>query len=279
MSFKSELFGPIDDNAYVKPIDPNTGASVSGYKPRNYGAVPQGSIVGTSPFPRELLIPREQWKERIEEKQRKGIRGVDLIRKMNGKWLNQSPSNYCWFFATCHAVMILRGYMGLPFVRLNPFIDGCIIDGGANRGGWGTEGLEHFINTGCASDAFSSVGWGQSGQDSSNNQAIRSYRQYVEASRDDAAKHKVTEWWDLTPRSLDEKVSCLLQDPPIPVSSGYNYEGHQTVSVDAIWTPETGYGVTDMDSYTRDGSPHLRNRSERRAAGDDQVAPRVTMAS
>lgn len=102
MAFASDLGGIqlIDDANWRNFAKPVSGPDSGNYIPRDWAAQPLGSVPGTSPFPKELLLPRVEWKERIEEKQRTGTRLSDLCKASPVKWLIQkSPwihTNYCF---------------------------------------------------------------------------------------------------------------------------------------------------------------------------------------
>jgi hypothetical protein len=253
----------VTDDNWRDHVQPPSGNDGPAYYPRDWDAQPLASIPGTSAFPAELLIPRVEWKERIEEKERTKTRLIDLCRASPVKWLHQARTNYCWCYAVVHGVMILRMLSNQPYVRLSPASVAAPIKGYRNQGGWGSQALEFIIQHGVAAEEF----WPQNAID----------RRYFEASRENAALHKVTEWWDLRPRNFEEKASCLLAGLPVP--SGYNWMGHEMCSTDLVVLKNGGFGCIDLNSYSTDGTFDEYVLSESRGSADDAVVPRTSSPS
>jgi hypothetical protein len=276
MAFVSEIFGEIHDDSthwkFVKHIDAN-GVSESGYTARNYDDVPRGSIKNSREFPKELLIPRDQWKERIEEQQRKKIRPIDIINREAPKgWQNQHPTNSCWAFGSIsQPLMIARLLAGLPFVELSPYSVSGPINGYRDVGGWGVNAINYAIEHGVASREFWPFGVPGTSTCARDNQNAIRCRQYFEPSRDNAAKYKPTDVIELTPRSNDEKMSACLQPIPWVIPSGYNRIGHQTTTIGGLVLPNGEFGFLDLDNYSSDGTPHLVTRTFNHGMADDQL--------
>lgn len=270
MAFKSTInpSSPFADDAnwrdHVKPPQNNDGPN---YIPRDWDAQPLGSIPGTSEFPKELLIPRVEWKERIEEKERTKTQLSDILKASPVKWLIQkSPwihTNYCWAYGVVHGIMAHRVVQNQPYRRLSPTSVAAPIKNYRNQGGWGSQALEFIIKYGVAAEEF----WPQNRID----------QQYFEPSRENAALHKVTEWWDLRSRNFDEKASCLLANMPVP--SGYSWMGHEMCSCDLIVLKNGGFGCRDLNSYSSDGTFDEYILTESRGAADDAVVPRTVTPS
>lgn len=287
MPFVSELaqqLPVIDDSNWRDAVVPPQGDDGPAYIPRDWTAQPLGSVTGTGEFPRELLIPRAEWKERIEELERTKTRLSDLLRALHAQGqfvcLNQNPTNYCWCYAVVHAVMIARAVAGEPFVRLSPYSVATLIKSGRNQGGWGTQALERIVREGVASEEFwpqEKPGTSSSARSAANMAAIRNWQQYVAGSRENAALHKVSEWWDLRSRNWDEKMSALLHR--LPVASGYSWMGHERCSIDPVVLSNGDTGCVDLDSYTSDGSLDLKVLASGRGAADDACVPRVVNPS
>lgn len=277
--FVSDLGGAtiIDERNWRDFVVPPQADGEPAYIPRDYDAHPVGSYQGGNPFPAELLIPESEWKERIEEMERKKTRISDMIATAPRRWLNQSPTNYCWCYAVVHAIMIARHIANLPYARLSPFSLACVIKNYRNIGGWGSQALEGAIKWGVADEKF----WPQetpemnsSERSRANMSAINNGRQYFAASRASALEHTVTEFYDLRPRSWKEKISCLLRR--MPVASGYNWMGHEMTSIDAVILPNGRVGCTDMDHYGSNGNYNKRAMSESQGTADDGVVPLVS---
>jgi hypothetical protein len=244
-------------NAPVRGLDSN-GVSESGYIPRDYGEDPVFSGFGARKFPRELLIPEDEWKERIEERERKGMRLVDRLEKSGVFKLNQSPSWYCWCYATIHGVMGANiGQNEPPRMLVPESVAGPIMNY-RKQGGWCSKALAYIAEHGVADTSV----WPWTSHSQANK------RQYFEGSRENARLTIVGEWYDDLNR--EEKASCLLMGIPVP--DCYNYEGHATCSVELIYRDGT-FGVIDIDSYYRTQF-HARARMGSRAWGSDAVAIR-----
>lgn len=253
----------IDDKnwqQFKKPYNTH-GVSATGYVPRDLKAFPVGSMECTARFPRELLIPREQWKERIEEKQRKKTRLSDLCTASPVKWLNQSPSWYCWCYAVVHGVMVTRIVQNEPYRALVPESVAGPIKNYRKQGGWGSQALKYIAEHGVADETV----WPRTNHSDANTP------KYFEASRKNAAETKIAEWWDLSD-DFDAKASLLLRNIPVP--SGYSWMGHEMCSIDLVVMPNGGFGCMDLDSYARNGKYNTQTLSESKGTGDDMVSPR-----
>lgn len=261
---------------FVKPLN-GDGVSESGFISRDLIENPFGCYEGSSSFPSELLYDEKQIKEIIEEQERNQTSLKHIIDRAPPLWLNQSPTNYCWCYAVVHGVMIVRLVAGYPLERLSPYSAACIIKNFKNNGGWGSQALTHIVKYGVASEKFWPMETPEmsSGQrESANMNAIRNGRQYLESSRADAARHVVTEFYELRPRNWLEKLSCLVRRMPVP--SGYNWMGHEMCSIRAVILPNGQLGCEDMDHYGSKGKYNSRIMTQSRGTADDQVVPLVS---
>lgn len=243
------------------------GAQVSetGYTPRDFDQSPRGSIVCAEAFPHSMLIPRSEWRERIEEKERKKTRLSDLCTAAGPIWTNQSPSWYCWCYCVTHGVMALNAVQNERPRRLVPESVAGPIMNYRKKGGWPSKALDYIAEHGIADD----TAWPWNGHTAANK------KQYFAPSRANAAQTKITEWWEL--RTFEEKASCLLRNIPVP--SGYSWMGHAMASIDLIVMRGGGFGCLDLDSYARNNMYNTKAIEERRAAGNDMVAPRFISPS
>jgi hypothetical protein len=250
---------------YAQPVAADEGqgerTSESGYVRRDYGEDPVGSGYGARPFPSELLIPENEWKERIEERERKGLRLIDRLEASGVFKLDQSPSWYCWCYATIHGVMAANIAQNEPPRMLTPESVAGPIMNYHKKGGWCSKALAYIAKNG-VSDV---TAWPWESHAQANK------KQYFEGSRDNASKTIVNEWWDGLNR--EEKASCLLRDIPVP--DCYDYEGHATCSMELIYK-DGAFGVIDVDSYfKRNGNRfHARARMGRKAWGTDAIGIR-----
>jgi hypothetical protein len=275
----------IDDSNWrdhVMPISTtDKNMSQSGYIPRDYSAVPFGSYGdGVSAVPPDLLYDEKQLKEIFTEQNAKGTSLKHIIDRAPKRWLNQSPTNYCWCYAVVHGVMIIRYVNNLPFERLSPYSVAAMIKQGRNNGGWGSQALTYIINNGVASEEFwpaETETMSSSQRESANMAAIRNWRQYADSSRADAAKRKVKEFYELRPRDWLAKLSLIARRIPVP--SGYNWMGHEMCSIQGVILPNGQLGCIDMDHYGSNGNYNSRIMTESKGTPDDAVAPVVSEAN
>ena len=245
--------------------------SQTGLVVRNYVTRPIACAARSRRMPPELLVPRDEWIPRIEERQRKKERLIDRLldtfitfrgqRVCLFALLNQSPSWYCWCYAMTTALMASRvAENEAPRLLIPESVAGPIMRY-RKQGGYCTLAWNYMAQHGVAdAEAWP---WERHAQANSS--------RYFEPSRANAALTKPFEGWDL--ETFDEKMSCLLRD--IPTGSCYDREGHARASVDAIYR-NGQFGIIDIDSYPRGGQVDLVARMGRAAHSQDTVACRAT---
>lgn len=215
------------------------------------------------PFPKELLIPRDQWQARIQELEARKERLSDLMRFNKLPAKNQARLNYCWIFSPTHCLEIMRMLQNQEYVSLSPASAGAQIKNFRNTGGWGREALQWISDKGVCPSAV----WPDTALDrglvTPENAAL-------------ALNYRTPEWWELRPRNLDEKVSCLLRR--IPVSSGYNWWSHQTTSCDPLWL-DGEIAIRDRNQWPNYGDDNYFVLRGSKMYADDQVAPRTAVAA
>jgi hypothetical protein len=263
MGFESKLpvgakiITEANSHEFAKPIGPD-GVSESGLIIRDYGAVPLGSQGRVTKMPREFLIPRVEWRERIEERERKGLRLIDRCERSGRFRLNQSPSWYCWCYSTTTAVMARCLQQNEPPRLLVPESVAGPIMNYRKQGGWCSLALKYMMEHGIADS--SAWPW------ESHNQANR--RQYFDPSRDNARLTIVEEAWDI--EGEDEQMSCLLHG--FPMGSCYDREGHARASIEPVYV-NGQFGRIDIDSYPNSSDPFdTQVRLGRAAISSDTVA-------
>lgn len=236
-----------------------------GLVPRDYGTHPSGCHAAAPQFPTELLITETEWQSRLDTQLNNGSL-FDLREAQYDvlKSLNQDGLGLCWAFSTTKAVMYLRALMNQPAVRLSAWWVAGKVKGWRDQGGWGGESVEEVASGGVPEESF-----------------CPSYRSSFDTAetRANAAKHKITEWWDGTEsRDMNRRImiSCFLMGLP-PVLD-FNDISHSmcgcrlvslnplTIDCDNSWGESAGVkGI-----YRRTGSG---------AIPDGLVIPRVTMAA
>ena len=261
----NELF--IDDANYEQFVtDPVVGGEQQnrGMKPRDFQAVPHGSLPFAAAY-RLPIIPRGEWSGRIKELEKAQARLSDIVRAANMPSLNQNGTKYCWANAPVNCVRIIRAVNNQPFVELSPASVAARFTNYQNVGGFGTDALKFIVDNGVCSTAL----WPANAIDQQFD---------TQASRANAAQHKVTEWLDLKPRSFDQLATFLLLG--FPVAVGYNWWEHEVTALDLVETSPGVFGVRIWNSWGDSWSDRgMAVLSESRGTPDDAVAPQVAGAS
>ena len=245
------------------PSGPAPSGFSTGLIPRDYKSHPPGYLSYAPAFSEALILPEVEWEERLREQKAAKASLFDIRERYyeHLKSLNQDGLGLCWAFSTTKAVMYLQSLMSVPTVRLSAWWVAGKIKNWRDQGGWGAESLEGFVNRGAPKESLC-PGY-KSSYDTSECQA-------------DAAKHKVTEWWDGT-NSKDKNraimISCFLQN--IPHADDFNHLSHsmcgcylESINPLVIWEDNSW-----SESY---GTKGLMKLSGSKAIPDGIAIPRVT---
>lgn len=240
-----------DDSQYAK-----------GFIPRDFDTHPHGSLVYAAPF-NIPTIPRDEWPDRIADMERTKTRLSDIADQAGVPRLNQESLGYCHCFCLAYAIMAFRAAMGLPFKLLSASSIGGPVTSFQNRGAYVFDDLEQAVNVGiCEARIYPMT--------------TTSRQYYTEEARQNAALHKVTEWFDLQPRNYDQYMTCLLSRIPVPF--GFNEMGHAMTGVDPVNLGGGKFGSRVQNSWVPWQPPgDDRGRkvwSERELTPDEQYAPR-----
>lgn len=222
------------------------------------------AAAATVPFPGELLIPRNEWQARIQEMEERKSRVSDICDAAGLKVKDQANTNFCWANAPVHCLEIMRVIQNQPPVSLSPASVACRINGFKNQGGWGEDALNFLIEHG----AVPVSQWPANAIEKKYNTAL---------NQNAALEYRVTEWWNIKPRNMDELGSCLLLR--IPVAIGLNWWEHEVTAVDPVWL--NGQLAVRIDNSWGE-SWGTRGRgilAGKKAQPDDSVAARVVIAS
>lgn len=245
------------DRDFQPPSGFSTGLDLSQRTAEGYKGV-------ADPFPQALIIPRSEWQARIQEMKelKSGLNDMSIQAGLPCK--DQNGTNYCWINAPVHCVEIVRVKQNQKLVLLSPASAGGPITGFRNVGGWGKPGLEWIVANGIVPvDQWPANG------------ISRSY--YTDANRELAKDYRITEWWELQPRNLDELISCLFHG--IPVAVGYNWWGHEVTATHPEWVDGAiALGIRNSwgMSWGNKGFGILQGS---KMLPDDAVAPRVAIAA
>jgi hypothetical protein len=236
-----------------------------GMIPREWSDDGFGTLPFAETFPSELLIPESEWDDRIADMEATKTRLTDLCDQAGLTVLDQDGTNYCWINAPVHCVEVIRVAAGQPMIRLSPASCGGPIKNYRNVGGWGTEGLKYIVAHGIVPQSE----WPAN--------AIN--RQYdTPDTREMRKQFRVTEWWDLKPRNMQQLISCLLNR--IPVAVGLNWWSHEVTYMDPVALGGGKYGARIDNSWGVNWGTKGRSvLSGSKVLPDDAVAPRVTTPS
>lgn len=194
-----------------------------GRVPRDYSIKPYGSLPYAAKF-NVPLIPRSEWQARIEEMEKTRSRRSDLMIARQIPSLDQNGTNYCWTNGVVTSIYAVRCGARLPHIDLSPASVAAPIKGYANEGGWGAEALEYIIQHGIAPASE----WPANAIDRKyDNQDTRASRGLL----------KVTQWYDMESRNLDQLITCLLLGFAVPI--GLNWWSHEVCAIDAVWMDGT----------------------------------------
>lgn len=126
-----------------------------GLVPRCFDTHPTGSLDGCVTYGAiKDDIPLVEWADMpalIAEKVSKKTLTSDIRLAMPGgpfTNLDQGNSNFCWAYASTHAMMISRMLASLPTVYLSGHAVGYKIKGGRNQGGWSAHSAEFIMRNG-----------------------------------------------------------------------------------------------------------------------------------
>lgn len=251
----------IDDESPSHMWQPPVGCRLGRINPARsgYGDLPQAPK-----FDSKLLIPKSEWQDRIKEMEFQKSRISDWCDQAGLKVLNQGQTNFCWANAPVHCVEIIRVMMNQPAVKLSPASVACKVNGFRNEGNWAGNALGYMVQNGVVPADL----WPENAID----------KQFDKAENWKAAgDFKLTNWWELQPRNMDELVSCLLRR--IPVAIGLNWWGHEVTAVDAVWV-NGGVAIRIDNSWGETWGDKGRGiLSGSKMYADDAFAPVAVLAS
>lgn len=215
-----------------------------GCNARDYDANPWGSLGFAAPFAIDE-IPRDEWKERIEEMERTKSRLSDIAAAVGWKPTNQGYTNYCWSFGTAMAVELARIAAGQKFVRLSAVsVAGPVTNyqnahpfpgKPAGIGGWAGEAIEYGFK----------FGWDEE-EHWPNTAAGITAKLDTADSKQRRTLYQADDWLDLKPRSFGQWMTCLLLRYPCPTA--HNRWRHLTCGVDPVYTKDGRFGVKVANS-------------------------------
>jgi hypothetical protein len=216
-----------------------------------------------SPFPDTLLVPWDEIPDRARELEESQTRISDILTRQGVKEKNQDGTNHCWAYGPVQACEITRAVQNEPYVALSATSVSGPVKNFRNVGGWGREALAYIIEKGIVPEA--------------NWPANRIDRQYLTAENlKIAERFKVTEWLELTPRNIHQKLSCLLRQ--MPVACGYNWWEHEIVACDVVVKDGKFFGTRERNQWKGWGVNNFVVLSGQKCYADDQIAPLVLVS-
>ncbi len=164
MSFTSDLRGlTIIDDSNAAKYAAQAGAATSqglfsgGYTPRPYEKHPFASYArGFS----GKTIPRNEWADRIKERQERKATLRGLHKQLKIPVLNQNGLPYCWFYGLTAGMMLGYGRAGFKVPHLSATSCAAKIKGYRKEGGWAGEGIEGLKKYGISTVDFGlNINW------------------------------------------------------------------------------------------------------------------------
>lgn len=201
---------------------------------RNFQQNPQGSLAPAPPFPRDQLTPRSDWSAIIKDRAARKSNLSDMWKRAGVKVLDQKQTNYCWAHGPVSAIYATRAFNNQPFQELSATAVAATVKQYRNIGGLGIEAIDFISANGVPTVDL----WPPNAID-------RRYQ--TPEMKAEAATRKITEWWDLTPRSLDEIVTCLFNNCAVAV--GYNWWSHEVCAMDVVEVEANSYGLLIVNSW------------------------------
>ena len=248
----------IDDSNYLKYANKCPDGQSMGLIPRDYAARPVGyySDYGIKPFPDAMLISRAEWADRLAIQKKNLSRQID-VRNRGDKGkpipaLDQNGKGYCWAHSTVTSMRLLRAAMNEPFADLSAYAIACVIKNYANQGGYNAQSVKFAAERGCPTSAL----WPMQSMDRKLKDDPKVW--------ENAAKYKITEWYDLEPGDLDQFVSAMLHGMFGP--GDYNWWGHSvgTMGLESIGTTTESLVSWILNSWgtswSQNGAGQLKGR-------------------
>lgn len=231
-----------------------------GLVPRDYSEDPLGSHE-CAHAGAIVKIPEVEWKERIQEREAKKQRGLDLLATYKMKPLHQGRTWSCWAQAVTDNAHFHMAYAGGPVVRLSTGSVAGPVKNYRKAGGNCIEALKRMCSHGICSANM----WPE-------NDCQRN-RWNAETAAN-AALHKVEEFDDLAPRDWEEFISLLLV--PGRTVAYCNYAmSHAVLAIDAIIDKRGQIGVLTRNSGLYRDNNGFSQFFGRYAQPDDAVSVRV----
>lgn len=232
----------------------------TGYVPRDFERDPQAGYVCASPS-RAPRVPRSEWVERIKEREAKKQRGIDLLEAMHVPRLHQGNTSSCWIQTVIQNMHMVMASNGGPVIPLSPANGSALIKGFRDVGGNCSEAGKFIHENGVCDQTL----WPPNANTS---------RQFnTPQASENALRHRILEYDDLTPKSFDEMYDELFAG----LFTGYgNYTmRHAVLAIDPLVDARGNFGVLTLNSGLYRGPDGLTQFFGSRARPDDAIAIRT----
>jgi hypothetical protein len=218
-----------------------------------------------SAFPKSMLIPRSEWKDRIAERKKRKLTNRDVIDRAGLPCKNQATTNYCWINSPGYACECVRVIQNQPMVILSPASGGAPIKDYQNVGGWGLEAIRWISQHGLVPvDRWPA------------NAIDRSYATAENAAL--ALQYRAVEWTEVDmSEAIDQIVSSLLNG--FVGCAGLAWWRHEVTYEDVDWIDNAAAIVARNSwgpGYGKDGHFILQGDKMRPS---DYVFPRSMLAA
>lgn len=223
----------IDDSNWKKFEDDmlarNSGV---GAEERDFTVAPMGSLPGVTAYTGPL-IPRHEWRARIEEREAKK-QTLRHNAKLAGKRIKrQSPTNYCWMNCVANAIEMMAILSGVGYIPMSPASAAARIKNFRNVGGWPADACSWVSQNGINTEAE----WPPNAID----------RRYLTEKNIELAKRRrLAEWWDCQPKSFDVAMTMALMNYPCPTV--YMRIRHAMLGCDPKYLGGETFGIEYEDS-------------------------------
>jgi len=193
----------------------------------------EAADIGLAPveeFP-NVMVPEDEWKERINEMNEEQGFPVHHLRRGNAKAKNQNGYGYCWAYGITSCLESVRVKTGQPYVELAPQSLGWMVNW-RNRGYYPSHAIQGINEKGVCRNEL--VG------DSTFNP-----RNFEDGWEEDALNYRAMEWWDTNRRTekdmVKQCVSILLTGHPLYIA--YNWWNHALMMGGLVWDEGERYNL------------------------------------
>ncbi|MDE2102002.1 MAG: hypothetical protein KGL39_32450 [Patescibacteria group bacterium] len=258
---------PIVNDSNIHTFCPGPGRAYVNGQPMSHGLIPRdrakepGYLYGLEAFGYDL-IPESEWDDRLREQEKNKSSLTDLILEVGLPPLDQNGTSFCWANSSTMAAQILHVKEGQPKVHFSPASVACPINGFVNQGGWCGQSCKQIADHGVVPVEM----WPA-------NAISRQY--YTEEMKKEAAKNRITKWFEGEHRNSKQLATCLLLG--IPVAVDFNWWSHSVCAIRLVKT-RNGYGTEIYNSWgTHYGDQGRAVIEWPKGIPDDMACPQVIM--